>query len=381
MNREMAHGKYKDACNLAAALIFLLFFSHPLEANVFDAEGSDLLMGVGAKEIARGGAAVAKTNDIYSIFWNPAGLSEITAGEMSLSTQADGDLSRINFFGIAYAFPLEEIGIKISFAFAYIPRLYMKASGEFRESDFESVFLRYTLPGLSGNFDGKIDSKTDDLRVALAVSPLKNRFWSLGFSIASVNCATTFGGVTMEDPTNFQSVSTIARAVSFGIGAKYYANESLTFGLNIKNIDSTLTVAVDRIDKSGYTHNSYEVEFPIDLTFGANWKLNDVMDLAMDYQQVYGAYGDYNIDFRTLRMGTSIDDDSLSYHVGAIIPLKLASDKLEQINLRIPLAPTAGMGWHNDTVDVSFAFYFHPIISHQKGSPSPSLDVTVGYKF
>jgi hypothetical protein len=134
---------------------------------------------------------------------------------MGLSSQMDGSLTPINFFGLAYAVAIEKLGVKVAVAFAYIPRLYMEASGKYYEDDFESIFLRYTLPGLSGNFDGTIHSKTDEFKLAVALTPIRNPFWSIGASAGYVNCATTFAGVTMEDPSNFQNISTVATSISY----------------------------------------------------------------------------------------------------------------------------------------------------------------------
>lgn len=356
-------------------------FALNAEADSFTTQGSELLMGVGAQDIARAGASAAKTKDIYSIFWNPAGLSEIASGEIGLSSQVNGSLTPINFFGAAYAMPLERLGIKVAVAFAFMPRLYMEASGKYYEDDFESIFLRYTLPGLSGDFDGTIVSKTDDFRLAIAVAPLRNTFWSIGASAGYVNCATTFAGVTMEDPGNFQNISTVATTISYGLGAKIYASDTLTFGVNVKNLDAELAVAVDRVDDSGYAHKSYDVAFPLDATIGADWQYSDALDLAMDFQRVFGTYGDYTIDFQVLRLGTTLSDDTLDYHLGLIAPVKLESSKIEEIDLAFPVAPTAGMGWHNSYIDLSFAFYFHPIMTLHEGKPSPSLDVSIAYKF
>ncbi len=361
--------------------IIITLFGLDVQAESFSAQGSDLLMGVGAKEIASAGASTANTKDIYAIFWNPAGLSEINGGEVGLSGQVDGSLTHVNFFGIAYVFPLESLGIKVAAAFAYIPRLYMHASGKYYEDDFESIFLRYTLPGLSGNFDGTIDSKTDEFMFAIAVAPIRNPFWSIGASAGYVNCATTFAGVTMEEPDNFQNISTIATTISYGLGAKLYLNEAVTFGVHVKNIDNELAVAVDRVDDSGYAHKSYDVSFPVDATIGVDWRYSEAVDLAMDFQRVFGTYGDYDIDFQVVRVGTTLSSDTLDYHLGLIAPLKLESSKIEAVKFNSPVAPTAGLGWHNDYIDLSAAFYFHPIMSLHEGKPSPSLDMSIAYTF
>ena len=338
-------------------------------------------MGVGANDIGRSGASVASTKDIYAVFWNPAGLTEINSGEVGLSSQIGGTLTPVNFFALAYNFKVEPLGLNIAVAFAYIPRLYMEALGRYSEKDFESIFLRYTLPGLSGNFDGEINSKTDEYKFAAAISPLYNRFWSVGASVGYVNCATTFAGVTMEEPSNFQNISTVAKTYAYGLGAKVYATPELTFGLNVKNIDNELAVAVDRVDDNGYAHRSYDVNFPLDATIGVDWKYSEDLDIAMDFQRVFGTYGDYDIDIQVIRIGSTLALESMNFHFGLIAPIKMESSNIEDIEPMFPVAPTAGVGWHNDLFDLSVAFYIHPIMSLYKNAPSPSLDLSLSYKF
>ena len=338
-------------------------------------------MGVGANEIGRSGASVATTKDIYAAFWNPAGLSEISGGEVSFSSQLGGNLTPVNFFGMAYSFPLTAIGMKVAVAFVYLPRLYVEASGHYSGDDFESLYLRFTLPGLSEDFDGKINSKTDEYKFAIALSPLHNRYWSIGASVGYVNCATTFAGVTMEDPENFQNISTVATTYSYGLGVKLYPSEMLTFGLNVKNIDNELAVEVDQLDDNGYAHKSYVVDFPMDVTVGGDWKYSKAVDLAMDFQRVFGKYGGYKVDIQVIRVGSTLSYEHLKYHLGFIVPLKLESSNIDKIEPMFPVSPTLGFGWHNHIIDLSAAFYIHPIMSIYKNAPSPSLDISLSYKF
>jgi len=50
-------------------------------------------------------------------------------------------------------------------AAAYDPRIHARASGASCEGDFESLFSRDRLPGISGTFDGDIDTKTKSTRL------------------------------------------------------------------------------------------------------------------------------------------------------------------------------------------------------------------------
>ncbi|SFV64124.1 hypothetical protein MNB_SM-4-988 [hydrothermal vent metagenome] len=338
-------------------------------------------MGVGAKNIANAGAKTADINDIYAIFYNPAGLTEIKSGEIAISTQVDADLGYLNFLGIAYNFPIESLNLKIAVAFAYIPRLLMKASGTFREGDFENTFLRFTLPKLSPNFTGDIDSKTDEYRFALAIAPLHNSLWSVGFSVGQINCASSFAGVTLEDPTNFTYITTVAKSTALGFGAKIYPTENITFGANLKNIDSKLDVKIYTVDDNGVRNETYEVNFPYDFTTGISIKYNDFLDLAADYQKIFGDYSGSPVDFQFIRLGSTLKSQNMSYHLGLIAPISIDDGSGSNQELPVPLLPTAGLGWHNEYVDLSIAFYIHPIMSLNEGKASPSADISMSYIF
>ena len=186
---------------------------------------------------------------------------------------------------------------------------------------------------------------------------------------------------TLEDPTNFIYASTVAKATSFGIGAKYFVNEDVTLGINLKNLDSQLTTVVETTDDNGNVVKSYDVSVPYDYSAGLDWKYSEDINLAMDYQIVFGDYGSYDIDFQLLRFGTTIRTQILEYHLGVIAPIKLESSKLDSIELPFPVLPTLGLGWHNEFVDLSLAFYIHPIMSLHIQEPSPSLDVSMSYYF
>ena len=363
--------------------IFIFFiFLTLLSGRDFNSTGSDLLMGIGGEEIAQAGASTASSKGLYSIYWNPAGLAELNGLNVSFSRQLDSTYSLDNFFAISYSLPIESIGLKVAFAVAFIPRLYMYSDGTFYDTEIETLFLKYTLPGLKGDFNGEINSFTYDIRFATAITPLEeNRLWSFGLSVGFVNCATTFGGVTLEDPSNYRYLSTIAKAVSLNLGSKIYLNDSLTLGFGIKNIGSTLTIETESTYQNNTTTQNYSAEFPLDITAGISWDADETLLFAIDYQQVVGTYSIYYMDFRFLRLGGTYKTDLLNYHFGAIVPLYIYSDKIDTIDFKYPFAPTLGLGWHEENFSVSMAFYFHPIMSLFKNAPSPSLDISLNYHF
>ncbi|MFH1766261.1 MAG: hypothetical protein ABIF09_18920, partial [Gemmatimonadota bacterium] len=162
-------------------------------ARTFKAEGSDLLMGVGGRAMALGGAVVAGTGDVYSTYWNPAGLVEADGVQLSVARQLNAELVDVNFAGLVLNLDGMNVGgIKTAVALSWITRLHVKAEGHFGPEDLETVFLRFALPGLPDDFDGKIESKTRDYRLSLSLSPVSDRRWSLGATVSRVDCRTDF---------------------------------------------------------------------------------------------------------------------------------------------------------------------------------------------
>ena len=90
-----------QAYQLILAFLILLSSSTTIAAQSFDVEGSDLLLGVGSKAKALSGAVSAGTNDIYSVYWNPAGLAELTQKQVSLSGQLNAKIIPVKFAGVA----------------------------------------------------------------------------------------------------------------------------------------------------------------------------------------------------------------------------------------------------------------------------------------
>jgi len=204
-----------------------------MAAQTFDVEGSDLLLGVGSRAKALSGAVSAGTNDIYSVYWNPAGLAELTENQASISGQLNAKMIPVNFAGIAFTGEwLKFAGLKSSIALSWITRLHVKATGAYKENDIESIFLRFSLPDLTADFDGTLESKTKDYRLTWAVMPEENASWSFGAAVSYIDCKTFFCGTTADQPGRYKISTTKASTYAFHVGGKYFYSDDLTFAFN-----------------------------------------------------------------------------------------------------------------------------------------------------
>jgi len=367
---------------MLASYAILLGSSLAAQARTFDAVGSDLLMGVGGRDIALGGAVVASTGDAYSSYWNPAGLAELGESQLAFSRQIDGTLDPLSFVGIAVSRPQLKAGrYKVVFAYAWIPRLHVKAAGNFSADEFESTFTQYALPGLPADFDGNIESKTREHRFSMAISPGNASSWSIGASLGRVDCGTSFCGTFAEDPGNYTIASAGATAISFGLGAKYHLNERLSLAFNISDPATHLRVETNVTDANGTERKVFNTAFPTNVTAGLFWRYRDGLNISADIQRIWGNYGDKAVDFRILRGGVEAKAGDIYYRFGVILPWALKTTVKDFADdLPFPFVPTAGIGRSFRIADVSFAVYPNAVMSTSKNRAVTSADLSVVFK-
>lgn len=342
-------------------------------------------MGVGAEAIGLGGAVCAGTKSLYSIYWNPAGLAELDENQLSISGQPNAKALPINFAGIALSGEwLRFGGLKSAIGFAWIPRLHVTASGAYTADDFESLFLRFALPDLPGSFSGNIRSKTKDFRLSWALMPENNPRWSLGLTIARIDCGTSFCGVKATDPGQYVTESTKATAYAVNVGGKYFYSKDLTFGFNLKDVNTKLDVAIKTTYQDGSVSNRIvKTAFPRDLTVGAFWQYSPNLNLSLDYQTQYGQYGTYKMNFQILRAGAEYLHKRFRYRFGMIAPVTLQASEIGDYRRKLPfpVMPTIGMGWNGQFVNVDAALYTQPVMSAQRNKAYLAVDISVTAKF
>ncbi len=94
-------------------IAFFLILSITAFADEFSKSGSVgaqfLKIGVGARYNGMGDASVASVNDIYSLYWNPAGMNNINSSQLAITHI--NYLTDISLNYIAYAKRIEGIGV------------------------------------------------------------------------------------------------------------------------------------------------------------------------------------------------------------------------------------------------------------------------------
>lgn len=284
--------------------------------------------------------------------------------------------------GVAARLPLNPSwGYKATLAGVYYPRVHTRSKGAFGEDEFESIFLRYLLPGINGVFDGEIDSKTKVYRVAAGFGPSDSNRWSAGWNIDYIDCKTGFCGVHATS-NGYTTVSAGATAYSYGFGFKYRPSPILTVAGSISDINTQLDVGQVTTDNAGTRNSSFRTSFPKKVTLGMAYRQGPSMLLTGSYEITKGHYGRNSLDLQTLRMGAEINhSDSLASRFGLIAPVRMHSDQLQDISLPFPVAPTLGLGWRLGHLRADIVIYAHPVMSVHKNraSPSADLNITLGF--
>lgn len=365
-----------------ATLLLVLGTSTSVYAREFKAEGSDSGAGIGARYIALGGSGVAISDDVYAAYYNPAGLAEIEDVQISVSRQLNADLRSINFLGIAGRLPIpSRWGFKATLAGVYYPRIHARASGAFKSSEIESVFLRYLLPGMPGDFDGKINSKTKVYRLAFSLAPAETDTWSVGVNIDRIDCKTNFCG-THATSNGYTAISTGAVADSFGLSFRYRPMTTLVLAGTITDLGADLNVDIDTTDSAGTRHETHQVAFPKKVTLGAAYDYSPSTRLTAEYEILNGNYGKQSMNIQNLRFGAEHNfDNSLSVRFGLMAMLKATAENVEKIDPPFPVAPTLGVGWRGKHLQVDLGVYAHPLMSLHEDDFAPAADLSLTANF
>jgi hypothetical protein len=351
------------------------------QARSFQAEGADAGVGLGARYIALGGTGVALADDLHAAWYNPAGLVAVKRFELSVSRQLDARLHAVNALGAAWKLPLPEAsGLQMTVGGLYYPRIHARASGAFTEDDVESIFLRYLLPGISGTFDGHIDSKTKSTRVAMGLSPAAGSRWSAGAYVERIDCKSSFCGVHATS-NGYTESSTGAKATGFGFGLRFMPQPEWTVGLAISDARTRLDIETVTTDAAGTRQRLWDARFPRKLAIEVAHQWSGRTRWAAGAEVTRGAYGSNELDLQVVRLGLEHLRGPWTWRAGALVPLKIASADTGELKLPAPLAPSLGLGWRQGPVAIDAALYAHPVMSLHKDRVSPTMDLTLSLRY
>jgi hypothetical protein len=190
------------ACLLGLALLVVAAPSHaqdgPPQNNVSKVgttAGEFLQVGVGPRAMAMGGAFVAASDDITSLYWNPAGIASVARGEVFF-THSEW-LAEINFDYVGGAYRLGNLGtIGASVTVLSVPEMIVRTE-ERQEGTGETFDAMDLAVGLSYGL-----AVTDRFSVGVTGKFIQQRIWHSTATGFAVDLGTKFrtdffGGLTI----------------------------------------------------------------------------------------------------------------------------------------------------------------------------------------
>ena len=245
------------------------------------AGAQELLIPVGARDLALGGSSVASTNGVDAIYWNPAGLAKVTGVEAMFS-----HLNYIADIGVEYG----AVGISAG--------------------DFGNLGLSMK----SINF-GNIPVTTEDLPdgTGQTYSPT---YLTMGMTYARMLSDRISIGATVN-VINETIMNTTANAVGFDIGVRYdgIGFPGLKLGVVLKNVGTNLSYSGSGLYRTGNTSSDLRGTQTYSLV-AATAELPSQMEIALAYDYKLGEnnqvslYGDFennNYSTDVWKFGAEVD--------------------------------------------------------------------------
>lgn len=378
----MKLGFVKHCMFVLATLIGFGMSSAEAQERTFFAEGSDTVLGAGARHLAMGGTGTATANDPLALYWNPARMTAVEGRQITVNRQLNAKLRPYTFIGATVPVPwFQTYGVDMTFGAARYPRVHAHSTGAFTETDPQSIFLRLLLPGVMGTYDGEIDSKTMVNRFAVAVAPHASDRFSLAFHLDWIDCKSNTCGVHSAS-NGYEWRSVHARAWSVGVSGTFKIGETLTLGASYGDMNTVLDVDMNVIDDLGSTDYVWLAKLPSYQRVELMWEPNSRTTLAFGYQKFAGVYGSTSLKFETLHFGAERKfGEYFTGRIGAWMPLTIETANLPSVDLPVPFVPSAGLGFEYGDFKADLGVYVHPIMSFHKGGAAPTAELSVTYTF
>ncbi len=203
---------YKIIAPLFIILLFVLEMQTTQAQGIRKYSNEFLSLGVGAKALGMGNAQVASTTDVYSGYWNPAGLTHVKNLQVA-AMHAEWFAGIAKYDYISVAMPLNSNNRSVGLSAI---RLGV--------DDIPNT-LQIVDPDGNINYDNITTFSAADYAFLLSYAQKINKF-RVGANVKIVH----------------RRVGKFATAWGFGldVGAKYAVNKNLMLGLTIKDLTTTI---------------------------------------------------------------------------------------------------------------------------------------------
>lgn len=256
--------------------VAVLFAGDP--ARIGTAAGTQVLIPVGARGLAMGGADLAFTSGLDAIHWNPAGLAAMEGNAAGLfSTMTFFNDIQLNYFAAAFRSRIGSIGVNVrAFDFGDIPVTTQEdmdgASGETFSPTFATIGITY-----GGNLSDRINIGITAKVIHESIPRAGANAFAIDFGVQYRN----LGGIP---------------GLAVGIVAR-------NIGTNLEYTGSGLLTQARDVDSPYDDFRSREAaseQIPSDFELGLSYKF-DVG--AANHMMVSGIFQNNNFDDDVIRFG------------------------------------------------------------------------------
>jgi long-subunit fatty acid transport protein len=337
---------------------FMVFFACCPQALAFNSNSNRQIIPLG--EAFMGNAGVGRATDTGAVYYNPAGLTDMTSGRVSVSSSVYADFN-YRYDG-AFYIDSTNVGYKAS-GFNTIPSFY---AASYKLADWYAALSilvpnslqfenRVPFTTLSTNSDIVQTLRTSDLWLGLSLAHKIDERWSLGVSLFGIQHqeAQTLG-TDIQYPaaplanlnTGLDQTTLSTMGLSAVVGVSFVATDWLRFGLRAQTAliqvygqadtyEANHTVKAGAITTTGENLQGTPANYrlPFDFTLGTALTPSDWFALLVDV---------------SLQLGASYDS----------IPGSLLSESVDlsptpRVNVGLEFKPAQWM-------PLRFGFYYNP---------------------
>jgi len=310
---------------------WFLFFGFSYYLSVFSCWSAFEYSFIGARPAGLGGAYTALSDDVYSIYYNPAGLSRIQRIEFSaqytkLYVGFDYDSDIGNSF-IGFALPLK---FKNDFGTIGFGWLQLSLADLYMENTF---ILSYSLKDIFSKFSksDNIFSKFSGLDAGLSFKSLSLNY---GKTQETLHYYDNDGNANHGQDSLFAKYGYQKSVFDLDIGFKYQLADNYKIGFSISNLttpnislENKEGVIIDRIYKIGLAHIAKEYSLGIDLLskkFNSNSDWRTVIAAEKFFGPGFGLRGSLGIgsrDYLNFATGIGYKTNELQFDYAILYPL------------------------------------------------------------
>lgn len=297
---------------LLIPLIILTLLPIAIHAEVFGKTGTASLqflkLGIDARAIGMGEAYTAVTDDVSSLYWNPAGIAKKFGNQIMFSHTNWPASIMHEFIGYTTETDYGMIGLQVSV-------LHMDDMEVMDESNFGPTGEKFTASNIAIGLT-YANSLTDKFSFGATGKYLREDIWEENFNSFSVDLGTLYN-------TGYKNLTIGMSLRNFGPDVKYevdYDGDGLIDEdpFDLFDNDGDGLVDEDRPETEFKIPMNFSLGACIDLMREDNryWIASAQLDNCVDRKETWNLGTEYNYNNMFLRGGYQIGYDAASYSFG-----------------------------------------------------------------